>query len=272
MRALVATDLSDASLASLDALCACGPGVFETAVLLHVIDLDLYTAGGSVPQIMGFAADKLGELSARLEPCGVLCSVRVEQGPAVETIEAVALEEGADLVLMTNLGHGGAGRVFGSTAERLAARGVAPVLVERVPGEPECCARSGSPFARVLVCADLEGTLPALLSYVSRLPGETALRVLHVAATTEAAADAETALTEATSGARVEHGLDIKVLVGDPAENIIAEATAWDASVAVVSPCRHSVLHRAVWGSVARGVALHAPCSILFVPPTVLDS
>jgi nucleotide-binding universal stress UspA family protein len=266
LNAIIATDLSEASLAALDGVCSCESGVFEKVTLLHVIDLDLYTAGGSIPQIAEYANSVLPAWADRLTQCGIETQVRVEQGPAAETIEDVAAETAADLVVMTSLGHGAVtGRVFGSTVEKVASRGRIPVLVERVHEHEGAWCRlgAGSPFARVLVAANMDDTLTSLLAYVAKLPGQSALRIVHVAAGPEEVAGAEIELRDAaaTSGASME------VLVGDAVEVLVHEATAWGASAVAVSTCRHSLLHRAIWGSVARGVALHAPCSVLLVPP-----
>jgi nucleotide-binding universal stress UspA family protein len=266
---LIATDLSDASLAGLEGVCSCESGVFSRATVLHVVDLDLYTAGGSIPQIMEYANRVLPEWADRLKACGLETQVRVEQGAAVETIEAVAEEIGADLIVMTSLGHGAAtGRIFGSTVEKVASRGRVPVLVERVAEHDGAWCRhgQGSPFARVLLAADLDETLLPLLSYVARLPGESALRVVHVAATPDEAAAAEKDLADAVSAAGLS-GTDTGLLVGDPVRVIVEDAAAWNATTITVASCRHSALHRALWGSVARGIAIHAPCSVLLVPP-----
>ena len=58
MKVLVATDLSEAGLRSVEGLCACGAAGFGRVTLLHVVDLDLYTAGGSVPGITEWANDR----------------------------------------------------------------------------------------------------------------------------------------------------------------------------------------------------------------------
>jgi nucleotide-binding universal stress UspA family protein len=267
MNVLIATDLSEASLAALDSVCACESGAFDKATLLHVIDLDLYTAGGSIPQIMDYANSVLPVWADRLTQCGVETQVRVEQGPAAETIEDVAAEKGADLVVMTNLGHGAlTGRVFGSTVEKVASRGRVPVLVERVHehGGSWCRLDEGSPFSRVLVAANTDDALTSLLGYAAALPGETALRVVHVASAPDEVTAAESELRDAVGAP----GAEVAVLVGDPVLALVQEASTWRATVVALAPCRHSMLHRAVWGSVARGVALHAPCSVLLVPPS----
>jgi nucleotide-binding universal stress UspA family protein len=155
--------------------------------------------------------------------------------------------------------------VFGSTVEKLASRGRVPVLVERVVelGGAWCRLDEGSPFARVILAANIDDALTSLLGYVATLPGESALRVVHVAASPDDVPGAECDLRDAagTSGA------ELAVLVGDPVPTIVQEASAWKATVVALTSCRHSMLHRAIWGSVARGVALHAPCSVLLVPP-----
>jgi nucleotide-binding universal stress UspA family protein len=269
MKVLIATDLSEASLAALDSVCSCEPGVFEAATLLHVIDLDLYTAGGSIPQIMEYAEGVLPEWADRLTRCGIETQVRVEQGPAVETIEDVAADMGADLIVMTNLGRGAAtGRLLGSTVEKLASRGRVPVLVERVRESEEgwCRLGGGSPFARVLLAASIDDALPSLLDHVAALPGEMALRVVHVTASADDVLEARSALDEAVAAAATRRA-EIAVFIGDPVEVIVEAAGEWKATTVAVASCRHSMLHRAIWGSVARGVALTAPCSVLLVPP-----
>jgi nucleotide-binding universal stress UspA family protein len=244
MRVLIATDLSDASLAGLECVCACGSGVFTHATLLHVIDLDLYTAGGSVPQILEYAHTALPEWADRLRGCGLETDVRVEQGSAVETIEQVADEVGADLVVMTSLGHGAAtGRIFGSTVEKVASRGHVPV-------------------------AELDDAASALLAHVGKLPKGSAIRVIHVAAAGDDVAHAEAGLSDLVAKTDIP-AAETAILTGDPTDVIVQDAVDWKATVVVVAACRHSPLHRAVWGSVARGVALHAPCSVLIVPPDI---
>jgi nucleotide-binding universal stress UspA family protein len=151
MRALIATDLSEASLAAVDAVTSCNPVDFSGIVLVHAVDLDLYTAGGTVPAVLELAEESLGSIAEDLRTAGFEVSVRAEVGPAVEVIERVAAEENADLVVMSNLGKGAVtGRLLGSTAERLATAGKLPVLIERVRRTPASGAGSQSitPSAR----------------------------------------------------------------------------------------------------------------------------
>jgi len=274
MRYLVATDLTDASLLALDALRAFAGGEGGDVTLLHVVDLDLYTAGGSVPGIIEFAQERLTQEATRLEGCGLSAPrIRVEQGDSTQTILRVAAEEHADLVVMTNLGKGArTGRLFGSTAERVASRGSTPVLVERVgiaEGDGGDCCRltEGSPFERTLIAVDLEHDPEAALDFMRTVPGVGVMRVVYVVQDAGRSEEARLRLNELGSALPTGVEAEFSVLAGVPAEEIVADAAGWGASTIALSPCSHGALHRAVWGSVARRVALAAECSVLFVPP-----
>ena len=272
MKYLAAVDLSEASLLALDALRALAQDEPGDVTLLHVVDLDLYTAGGSVPGIMEFALERLTQEAERLAGCGLSApTIRVEQGDSAQTILRVAAEEQADLIVMTNLGKGArTGRLFGSTAERVASSGTVPVLIERV-GVPEqtgenCCRLvAGSPFERMLVAVDLADDPAGPLAFTFSLPGVSEMRLVNVvpdASEVEAARAGLRALEQSAPKDRV---VSSEVLVGPPAASIIDAAETWNATTITLQPCRHGALHRAVWGSVARAVALGAGCSILFV-------
>lgn len=273
MKYLAAVDLSEASLLALDALRGFAGQEGGDVTLLHVVDLDLYTAGGSIPGIMEFAKERLTQESVRLSDCGLrITAIRVEQGDSTQTILRVAAEEKSDLVVMTNLGKGArTGRLFGSTAERVATSGAIPVLIERVgvaEGDSENCCRlvEGSPFERTLVAVDLADDPGAILSRLWTLPGVGTARIVHVAENDTAAADARVRLGDLTAAAPEGARLESDVLVGDPATAIVQDAAAWRATAIALRPCTHGALHRAFWGSVARAVALNANCSILFTP------
>ncbi len=272
MKYLAAVDLSDASLLTLDALRALAGEEPGDVALLHVIDLDLYTAGGMVPSIMEFARERLTQESTRLTGCGLNTpTIRVEQGDSTQTILRVAAEESADLIVMTNLGKGArTGRLFGSTAERVASAGTVPVLIERVTadeGDGGSCCRvvESSPFARVFVAVDLEHRPVPILRFVLSLPNVEAVRVVHVV---RDAAEVDTA-SETLRRMLAEFGnVESMVLSGPPAATIVREAAAWGATSIALAPMAHTIIHRALWGSVARDVAHNAESSVLFVPAT----
>ncbi len=270
MKVLLATDLSEAGLRSVEGLCACKASDFEHVTLLHVIDLDLYTAGGSVPGIAEWANVELEKVAADLRELGFEVDVRVEIGLAVDTIKSVADEIGADLIAVTNLGKGAlTGRLLGSTAERLAPATGLPVLVERVEhrGEQWCRLGIGSPFQRIVLGVDLEGDAQALIGSVGRLPGIELLRVVHVAADEPSRAAAQQKLEEAVRAAQVGSAIEVVTNVGNAAEGLLADATQTDATAIAVATCQHGLLHRGVLGSVAREVALHSDRAVLLLPP-----
>lgn len=235
MHALIATDLSDASLLGVQSVVACGPRVFDRATLLHVVDLDLYTAGGSVPGIIEFAREQLDVHATALRESGIEADIEIAQGDSVQTISRIATERDADMIVMTSLGKGAVtGRVFGSVAEKLAGHGTLPVLVEKVGfGADGAVCRLGDPgvMSRVLLAAVAEAQEPALCFAIEGLPGLGEIRTLTTP--------------------------------GISAADIVAEATDWGATLVAVAvqPDR-----RFAWSSVEGQVVRQAPCAVLIVP------
>ncbi len=271
MRIVIATDLSDASLAAVDSMTACNPVDFSGIVLVHAVDLDLYTAGGTVPEVIEYAEEHLGRIASRLKEAGFETTVRVDVGSAVDVIERITAEEGAELVVMTNLGRGAVtGRLLGSTAERLASAGRVPVMIERVREKAGTWCRMGGdhPFSRVLVGTDLSPSLPAQLALVCGLPGLGEMRIVHVAESGSDDAELRGRFATLSEGRVCSAPCETVLRTGtDPARALLAEAETWDATVIVVSPRTHGVLHRALWGSTARTIAKHSTAPVLFVPP-----
>ena len=183
-------------------------------------------------------------------------------------MQQVAADVGADLIIVTDRGKGGAaGRLLGSTAERIAQAGDVPVLVERVEERDAAWCRlgTGSPFAHPLVAADLDEGLRRLAVVTARLPGRESARAVHVAspgsdlAQAHGFVDDEFALSPLTDA-------EVVVLEGrDPAESIIAEAQASGATVIVLSPRRHGAIGRLVFGSVALSLLRESRLPLLFV-------
>ena len=264
MRIVLATDLSEPSLLAVDALCSCGPMPFEHVTLVHVIDLDLYTAGGSIPQIHDWAAKQLAEQVERLRDCGMNVTARVEQGDSVEQIEAVVAEEGADLIMVTSLGKGAvSGRLFGSTAEKLAAAARVPVLVERVALQGQQWCRLGdAPFSKVLLATEVDEQLPAAFEFIRQLPGLAHLRVVNVAVDEQAARLAEP-LVAALQASDLE--VESAVLLGDPVEMLIADIAQWQPTLVCVTPKARG-FERVLKGSVSTQIVAGTEAAVLFMP------
>lgn len=270
MKVLLATDLSEAGLRSVEGLCACGASGFRSVTLLHVVDLDLYTAGGSVPGIADWAESELEKVATYLRERGFEVDVRVEIGPAVETITSVGNEIGAELLVVTNLGSGAAvGRLLGSTAERLAGAAGLPVLIERVghDGEQWCRLGAQSPFSRVLLGVDLEDDVPGVVARALGLPGIEALRVVHVVHGEDLRDTVSQQLDDLLAGVATSARLELVVAVGGVVDQLLEQARDFEATVIAVTTCRHGMLHRGVLGSVARSVTLGADGAVLLLPP-----
>lgn len=275
MKAIFATDLSPASLAALDCLCGCQAEDFEELILLHVIDVDMYTEGGSVPLFLDADRKMLDEQAARLHELGLTVRVRVEQGSTVDEVRRVAAEEGVGLVIVGNVGRGGLrGHLLGGTAEALASEAHVPVLVERVSDASGawCRLAQGHTFRRTLVAVDFSPASRRALETVTCMAGVEAVRLVHVAghdedaglgSIEERANQLETWATGASQRAKA--GFELRE--GDPVEELRGAAEAWDATCIAAGLCGHGPVYRLMWGSVSSGLARTADVPVLLVPP-----
>lgn len=267
MRVLVATDLSDAGLLSIEVLLGCNPELFERVTLVHAIELDHYMAGGSIPEVIEWSRERLAEETESLADAGFVTDYRVEQGPAADVVQDIAAEIAADLIIVTDRGRRGApGRLLGSTAERIAQAGEIPVLVERVEEREAAWCRigEGSPFARPLVAADLDQTLRRLAIVAGRLPGVESARVVHVAAPGSDIAEAHDFIEAEIAPTPLEDAEVVVIEGRDPAEALIAEAQASDATLIMLAPRRHGLIGRVVFGSVALSLLRESRIPLLF--------
>lgn len=268
MRVLVATDLSEAGLLSIEALVGCNPRLFRGVTLLHVFEVEDYMLGASVPDAVEWSKKRLAEEAARLTDAGFVADFRLEQGIVAEVAQEVAAEIEADLIVVTDRGEGGApGRFLGSTAERIAqVDHTPPVLVVRVEERDAtwCRLGEGSPFARPLVAADLDQTLERIADVAGNLPGVEDARVVHVAAPGKDLAE-PLAFIHAVTLRTSLSGAKTVVLEGpDPAKAIIAESERWGASLIVLAPRRHGLIGRLVFGSVAISLLRESKLPLLF--------
>ncbi|PKQ30256.1 MAG: hypothetical protein CVT60_01250 [Actinobacteria bacterium HGW-Actinobacteria-10] len=266
MNVLVVSDLSDAGLLSIEGVRACGRGTFDDLTILHVIDLDLYTAGGSVPAIREWASAETDRLASEMRAVGYRAQGRVEQGPVVETIHHVAEEIGADLIVMTNAGK--SGRVLGRTAERLAATADRPVLVDRVArvGEQWCRLGDRSLFDTVLAGVDFGPHAIEFMERVGRLPGLTHLIALHVASDEEERMTSIAALGAAAADMESPETIEVSSLTGDPVEMLLTRADDLDVNAIAIAPSHHGAVGRAVLGSMARRMLEEANRAVVLVP------
>ena len=91
--------------------------------------------------------------------------------------------------------------------------------------------------------------------------------MIHVASSETEQATAETRLRAVAIAVATDVPIEVVVEVGDPAEVLLAQARAMDATAIAVAACSHTMLHRELLGSVARKIALDSDRAVLILPP-----
>lgn len=200
--------------------------------------------------------------------------VRVVEGAAAEQILAVAHELSADLVVLGGRTAGGTRWVFGSVAERVVTYADLPVLVARPDTAPPHIIAatdfSEPSLPAVAAAHELSHALGAKATIVHCVERDTTYSAIHSFAhqATDGADPDEIAAAHKRlreiSDASPDHD-PARVVVGDPAEAIVALAETLPATVIVVASRGRTGLARLMLGSVAGRVVRHAPCSVYVV-------
>lgn len=213
---------------------------------------------------------------------GIDVEVTMREGRAASRIVDEATDWAADLVIVGSRGQGALrAALLGSVAAEVVDHAPCAVLVART-----VCAHS------VLLADDGSDTAAAAAAFLVRVPslGERELRVLSVAHVqaplTSGVAPhlwqlARDAHAEAVDLARADHlrlaatragmleraggTVTHGVRVGDAADEILKEATERGADLIVLGSHGRTGFERALLGSVARKVLLHADSSVLIV-------
>ncbi len=224
----------------------------------------------------------LADLAGRVERPEWSVETAVLRGRAAEAIAADARDWRATLVIVGSRGLGSiATMVLGSTSAELADLAPCPVLVARTTTlRPVLLATDGSDGARdaETVLAGLPGIREASVRVVSVAslgnPWVSSIAPgagVHAQAAHAQYVEQERASREAAAGAAVgrlrEHGIEAawEVRVGDAAQQIVEAARDSGAALVVVGTRGLTGVARAVLGSVARKVLVHAPASVLVV-------
>jgi nucleotide-binding universal stress UspA family protein len=226
------------------------------------------------------ATETVEQERERLERPGLDVSVEVLRGrPATAIVEAASRMR-ADLVIVGSRGHGAIeSMLLGSVSAEVVDHATVPVLVaRRADVDRVVLGWDGSPCSRV--AADLVAAWPVFAGSSvrvvsvaeSRAPWwagvpefgapEVAAMFLEIA---EASRREHDALAQALRTELREAGLDAEAerREGDPAAQLMAAAVDTEADLIVVGTHGRTGLSRALLGSVARNVLLHAPCSVL---------
>jgi nucleotide-binding universal stress UspA family protein len=221
---------------------------------------------GGAKAILDAACKALTRTSAEVSRAAV-------HGRAASRIVEIAHDFAADLLITGSRGHGTiASMLLGSVGAEVADLADCPVLIARGPH-----------VTRAVLGVDDSDFSRAAESVVAEWPifAKVAIEVTHVAQTAlpwtvalgpgvpvppEIGADeyemVGSAIRRLKQAGRHAFG---RMIVGDPAVGLLQTAELAQADLIVVGTHGRSGLTRAVFGSVARNVMLHAPCSVLVV-------
>jgi nucleotide-binding universal stress UspA family protein len=203
----------------------------------------------------------------------------VLRGRPPSVIVSEATDIGADLIVLGTRGRGPfQSSVLGSVSAEVVAHAPCPVLVARRPSlERIVIAEDGSSAAAVarrVVSGHPFAARPVRVVSVAHVPPPwyAAMSPLTTEVSLEAWDDSlriqreeheqlvETAASELGMGGR---DVEREVRVGDPAGEIVAAASEWNADLIAMGTRGRTGLQRLLLGSVARNVLQHAPCSVL---------
>ncbi len=283
-KALVATDLSPASLAVVG--CVGGLRALGTSecVLVHCFDIRQVV---SFPQqIKEYIEGTLGEHKQRLEAQGFAATVKAVPGlPQVE-VPRVAEKEGCSLIVVGSHGHNlGSEILLGSVAFAVIHHASMPVLILRLTtadnGQPTCVTGKCAFLDHVLYPTDFSDNAEHAFTCVQSLVKSGARRVtlLHVQDKTRLGKHLEHRLEEFNEidRGRLERLKDqleengatdvrIELPYGSPTAEILERAREGRAGLVVLGTQGRGFIGELFVGSVSHNVARHAEAPVLLVP------
>lgn len=291
MRAVIATDGSEAAGTAIDLAAAMHwPTGTELRVVAVVEPLEPVISANWVrpnsdsayaPEAEETARSVLEAAAARLGRDGIDVSCRLMHGrPATQVLEN-AHDFAADLIIVGSRGHGTiASMLLGSVGAEIVDHAHCPVLVARRPYLTRIVLGvDGSSFART--AEDVVATWPVFNDVAvevvnveqSAAVWSTAMGLAGYApsAAIEDAIKDEIAhhrgICEVSARRLREEGRRVSASVahGSPATELMRTAEEVQADLIVLGTHGRSGFSRAVYGSVARNVMLHAACSVLIV-------
>jgi nucleotide-binding universal stress UspA family protein len=211
----------------------------------------------------------------RLDP-GVAVEVHAVPGEGGQTLTGILRDVEADMLVLGATRRGVlVNQLLGSTADRVIRRSRVPVLVLRPP--------FGVIFRRVLFTTDLSAASAAVvdrgMEVVDQISGGEALDVCCLLSVVPGSAgsrpkSAAAALERLESFAAERHTsarpLDCRVRVGEPAEEVLAEAAEMNADLVVAGTRGRTGVSRYFLGSVAASVLSGTTTSVLTIPFSAL--
>lgn len=285
MRVLIAFDGSrqaETALALARALAWPSGTTLRIVQVLAPLTLSSAAAAESLTRLDDAARAALGDSATALARDGVTIDHEVLHGDVVDGLVSDAGRWKADLMISGSRGHGPiATTLLGSVALALTEHAPCPVLVARHPRcEGIVFAEDGSPSAaearRLLLTwpvfaatavrvVSVAHVVRALDSGIAPTMREEARRV-HEEVERETRAEHERYAKDAADELRAKgRRVETEVRAGDPANELLAAASAAGADLIVMGTRGRGTMARLLLGSVARKILLHAPSSVLVV-------
>lgn len=212
----------------------------------------------------------LDQVVARSKRDGVRMEPLVVEGKVAEQINAVALEQGADALVMSTHGRSRVGRILlGSVTSEVLQQSTRPLVLVQ-PGQ---MAEPGPlAFSRLMVALDGSGEAELVLPYAralaARFDSEIILLSVPDDLQTESQLENLQRYLEGVAGALAASGLPVRSIVtgSDPAHTIVEMARVNDVDLIMLSTHGRGIRARLLYGSVTDTVIRSCRRPIFMVP------
>ncbi|HEX8025221.1 MAG TPA: universal stress protein [Candidatus Limnocylindrales bacterium] len=293
MKLLVGIDGSSAAQAALDLIRTLDWPAGTAARIVQVVEVELDLYGLPAPvempvpdletPLLRAAETTLDAAAHDLGGAPFTVETAVLRGRPADSLLQEAARVGADLIVVGSRGHGTLdAMLLGSVSAEVVSRSRVPVLVVRgTSADQVVLAYDGSPAAEA--AAHLVETLPVLRRaqvrvatvidrgpWWSTVPPLVPAEALVLFEDAWEAAQAKARATVHAAATRLqESGIatDEAILDGDPGAELIHAIRRWNADLVILGAHGRHGLAGIIPGSVARTLVLHAPASVLVVPP-----
>jgi len=283
-KALVATDLSPASLAVVG--CVGGLRALGTSECVLVHCFDIRQVVPFPQQIKEYIEGTLSKQKGMLEKQGFTATVQVVPGlPQIE-VPRVAEKEGCSLIVVGSHGHNlGSEILLGGMASAVIHHASKPVLILRLKtddrGQPVCVAGKCDFLDHILFATDFSDNAEHAFAYVQAVVKSGARRVtlLHVQDKARLGKHLEHRLEEFNEidRARLERlkeqlekdgAADVRIELpyGVPTTEILERAREGLASLVVMGSHGRGFISEMFLGGVSHNVARHAEAPVLLIP------
>ncbi len=283
-KVMVATDLSEPSIAVLDYVPRLRGIGLEKVVLAHVVEI--VGSGGAIEPLMQSAEELIANQADRLRDSGLEVETDVQVGRPATKIAIMAEEHGVSGLIVGSQGRSMIKRILlGSVAMSLLHHASVPVLIVRMDlCETEegisCDVLPAQPHSHILFPTDFSEAADAAFEWMKSLVLEWDSRVTllhaedirateHEIAGLEEYREEDRRRLQALADELHEAGVDdVSTMVDarSPAPFIADTAEQDDVSLIVMATHGQGVLEELVLGSVALKVARISPVPVLMLP------